>query len=42
VIGIAASLEAQALAELRRHEAATRSRREVLAALDGMLERARQ
>jgi UDP-glucose 4-epimerase len=40
VIGIAASLEAPALAELRRHEAATRSRREVLSALDGMLERA--
>jgi UDP-glucose 4-epimerase len=40
VIGIASSLEPPALAELRRHEAATRSRREVLVALDGMLARA--
>jgi UDP-glucose 4-epimerase len=42
LIGIASSLEPSALAELRRHEAATRSRREVLVALDGMLERAQK
>jgi UDP-glucose 4-epimerase len=40
VIGIAGSLDPPALAELRRHEAATRSRRELLGALDAMLERA--
>jgi UDP-glucose 4-epimerase len=34
VIGIAASLEATALAELRRYEVANRSRTAVLAALD--------
>jgi hypothetical protein len=41
VIGVAASLDGQALTTLRRHEAATRSRPEVLAALDVMLDRAR-
>jgi len=40
VIGIAGSLDPAALEDLRRHEAATRSRRELLAALDAMLERA--
>jgi hypothetical protein len=34
VIGLAASLEARALAELRRYEAANQSRSQVLAALD--------
>jgi UDP-glucose 4-epimerase len=40
VLGIAGSLDPSALEELRRHESATRSRRELLAALDAMLERA--
>ena len=39
VIEIAESLEPPALTELRRYEAATRSREQVLAALDRMLAR---
>jgi UDP-glucose 4-epimerase len=42
VLGIAGSLDRTALEELRRHESATRSRRELLTALDAMLERAQE
>jgi hypothetical protein len=41
VIGIAASLDASALQQLRRYEAANRSRRSVLVALDRGLARRR-